>query len=79
MEGKCDACGQLNKRWVYFEEPIELESFDYKTLNEIIIPFDKAVPVNTMARKAKINLFLRTGNENNTTFWTRVKVVDVDD
>jgi|LakMenEpi03Aug12_release.lakeMendotaPanAssembly.Ray.scaffolds.fasta_scaffold3659626_1 hypothetical protein len=28
-----------DQKWTYFDEPIALQSFDYKTLSEVIINF----------------------------------------
>ena len=75
----CDSCRQQNAKWVYLEKPVDLECFGYKTKNETIIRFDQAIPHNTMVRKAKLILFLRTGYEDNVTFYTKVRVIDGDD
>jgi hypothetical protein len=41
-----------------------------------MIDYSKAVPGTINARKVKLLLFLRTGNEANITFWTRTRVID---
>lgn len=59
--------------------PIDIHTFSYKTLDEIVISFDKAIPKNVQAQKAKLIIYLRTGNESDTTFYTKVRVIDDDD
>lgn len=66
------------EKWKYFEEPIALQSFAYQNLSEVVIDFSKAIPKQTMAKKAKLLLFLRTGNEQKTTFWTRTRLINGD-
>jgi hypothetical protein len=45
----------------------------------VIINFEKAIPKHIQARKAKLIMFLMTGNENTTQFSTKIRVIDQDD
>jgi hypothetical protein len=76
----CDNCHQAGKRkWVYFEEPVPIETFTYKTLSEVIISFEKAIPKDIQVESIKLIIFLRTGSEINTTFRTRIRVLNGDE
>lgn len=38
-----------------------------------MIPFDNIIPYDCQAKKIKLILFLRTGGEENATFWTKLE------
>ena len=57
-----------------------MQSFNFNTLHEIIINFEKAIPKNLQAQKAKLMIYLRTGNEQQSTeFNTKIRIIDNDD
>ena len=54
-----DSCYQPDEfqlPWVYFDEPINVGTNHFRTTNELIFSFEKAVPKEVRARRVKLVL-----------------------